>query len=113
MLKISTVDTGTERRLILEGRLVSPWIEELRTAWTREKAELNDRELVIDVENVTVISQDGEDALLRLINEGAQFRCRSVLTRHVLQQLARRGKRNTTEIVDTAQPNMGEQKGKK
>ena len=113
MLKISTVDTGTERRLILEGRLVSPWIEELRTAWTREKAELNDRELVIDVENVTVISQDGEDALLRLINDGAQFRCRSVLTRHVLHQLARRGKRNTTEIVDAAQPNMGEQKGKK
>jgi len=113
MLKISTVDTGTERRLILEGRLISPWIAELRTAWTRVKAEVNDRELVIDVENVTVISEEGENALLQLINEGAKFRCRGDLTKHVLQQLARRGKRNTNEIVDAAQPNMGEQKGKK
>lgn len=113
MLKISVVDSRTQRRLVLEGQLIGPWVAELRTAWTRIKTELNGRVLVIELDHVTVISQEGENTLLQLINEGAKFRCRGVLTKHVLQQLARRGKRNTNEIVDAAQPNMGEQKGKK
>ena len=113
MLKISVVDSRTQRRLVLEGQLIGPWVAELRTAWTRIKTELHGRVLVIELDHVTVISQEGENTLLQLINEGAKFHCRGVLTKHVLQQLARRSKRNTNEIVDAAQPNMGEQKGEK
>ena len=39
MLKISIVDTRTQRRLVLEGRLVAPWVAELTTAWTSAKAD--------------------------------------------------------------------------
>ena len=56
MLKISVVDSRTQCRLVLEGRLIAPWVEELRTAWKRAKAELNGRELVIDMGSVIVIS---------------------------------------------------------
>jgi hypothetical protein len=113
MLKISVVDSRTQRRLVLEGQLIGPWVAEVRSAWTRIKTELHGRVLVIELDHVTVISQEGENTLLQLINEGAKFRCRGVLTKHVLQQLARRSKRNTNEIVDAAQPNMGEEKGEK
>ena len=112
MLKISVTDTRTHRRLILEGRLIAPWVAELKTAWTRVKAGLNGRELLIDIENVTVISQEGENALLQLINEGAEFRCRGVLTKHLLKQLARRGKKSANEFIDAASQSVGEQKGK-
>jgi hypothetical protein len=44
---------------------------------------------VIDVRNVTVISEEGENALLELINSGAEFRS-GVFTKHVLKQLVRR-----------------------
>jgi len=33
MLKISVIDRRTERWLVLEGKLVAPWVAELRTAW--------------------------------------------------------------------------------
>jgi len=56
MLKISVVDSRTQCWLVLEGRLIAPWVEELRTAWKRAKAELNGRELVIDMGSVIVIS---------------------------------------------------------
>jgi hypothetical protein len=94
LLKISTTDTRTQRRLILEGSLVAPWVAELRTTSAKVKEELNGRELVIDIANVIVISQEGENVLLQLMDEGAKFRCGGVFTRHVLQQLARRAKKN-------------------
>ena len=56
MLKISISDSRTQRRLILEGRLIVPWLAELRKSCASVKAELHGRELVIDIENVTVIS---------------------------------------------------------
>ena len=102
MLKISTTDSRNQRRLILAGKLIAPWVTELWTAGTRVKADLNGRELVIDIENVTIISQEGENALLQLINDGAKFRYRGMLTKHVLQHLARRANKERDELVDAA-----------
>jgi hypothetical protein len=112
MLKISITDTRTQRRLVLEGKLIAPWVAELRAVWTRVKVELNGRELVIDMGNVITVSQEAENTLLEMMGEGATFRCRGVLTKHVVQQLARRGKKNASELIDPARPSVGEQKGK-
>ena len=85
MLKISITDTRAQRRLLVEGRLVAPWVAELRTTWDRVKSEGDGRQVVIDIGSVTLISQEGENALLQLMNDGAKFRCCSgVLTKHVL-----------------------------
>jgi hypothetical protein len=102
MLKISVIDSRTERRLVLEGKLIAPWIAELRSAWKAANGEIEDRSLVVDLENITVLSQEGENALLELMSEGAKFRCRGVLTKHVIQQLRRRSKRNSSEAVQTS-----------
>src|SRR6267154_2028426 len=105
MLKISIVNNRTQLSLVLEGRLVAPWVAELRTAWRRAKADCDGRELVIDMENVMVVSQEAENTLMQMMNEGARFRSSGVLTRHVLQQLKRRCKR------DPVQPGATDQKG--
>jgi hypothetical protein len=105
MLKISIVDSRNQRQLVLEGRLIAPWVAELRTAWKRAQTQLDGRELVIDMGNVMVISQEAENTLLQMMNEGARFRCSGVLTKHVVQQLMRRSKK------DPLQPDMHQQKG--
>ena len=97
MLKISILDTPNQRRLMLEGRLIAPWAAELRSAWKAAQADLRDRALVIDLKNLTAISEDGENALLELLDEGIKFRCSGVFTRHVLKQLARRTRENRKE----------------
>ena len=99
MLKISIIEGRTQRRLILEGKLISPWANELRTACEKARAELDGRELVIDLKNLTVISQEGENVLLELMNEGAKFRCCGVFTKLVLRQLGRRLRRNVQEVT--------------
>ena len=99
MLRISIIDSRTERRLVLEGKLIAPWVAELRTTWKTTKTELQGRALVIDLGNIIVISKEGENALLELMSEGAKFRCGGVLTKYLIQQLTRRFKRNSSEPI--------------
>ena len=97
MLKISQIDGRTHRRLVLEGKLMAPWLAELRTACEKTRADLHDRELVIDMKHITTISQEGENVLLQLMNEGVKFRCGEVFGKCVLRQVARRASRNHQE----------------
>jgi hypothetical protein len=99
MLRISVIDNRTERRLVLEGKLIAPWVAELRTAWRAANGEIEDRALVVELKDVCVISQEGENALFELMNAGAKFRCSGVLTKHVIQELRRRRKRDSTKAV--------------
>ena len=90
MFKISIVDERSHRRMMLEGKLIRPWTDEVESAWKTAREELQGRKLVVDLRNVTFISADGESTLIKLMREGAKFSCRGVLTKHVLKQLARR-----------------------
>ena len=90
MFRISIADTPSRRTLIVEGTLIGPWVPELRAAWRHRNKELGERELLIDLCNVTVISREGEDAIFDLMKEGAKFSCGGVLIRHVLKELARK-----------------------
>jgi hypothetical protein len=96
MFKISVVDSWTRRRLILEGKLVAPWTTELRTFCEKARADLNERELVIDIKHLKAISQEGENLLLELMKDRVAFRY-GVFTKHVLAQLARRLRREVRE----------------
>jgi hypothetical protein len=97
MLKISILDTASRRRLVIEGKLIRPWASELTTVWRQATQDLNGRELVIDVKGLTAISEDGENVLLQLMQEGAGFRSSGVFTKHVLKRLARKIRRNVQE----------------
>ena len=94
MLKISIVERRKQRRLVVEGRLVAPWSDELKAACERAVSGLNGRELVIDLKNLTRISQQGEDLLLELMKQGVRCRGCGVFTNVILKQAARRLRRN-------------------
>ena len=97
MLRISVVERRNQRRLVLEGKLVEPWANELKSAYKRANADLNGRELVIVVKCLTVINADGENVLLELLKEGACFRSAGLFTKHVLKRLALKVRRNIEE----------------
>jgi hypothetical protein len=90
VLRISIADTPSRRTLLVEGTLMKAWVAELGTTWRKASQDLGGRKLVIDLTNVTVIGPEGEDALLDLMKKGASFSSGSVLTKHVLKQLARK-----------------------
>lgn len=97
MLRISIREVRNERRLIVEGKLIAPWSDELKTACDRARADLDGRELVIELTNLTAINQQGENALIALMSEGLKFRGCGVFTKQVLRQLARRTRKQETK----------------
>ncbi len=90
MLKISIIEGHIRRRLTVEGKLVGPWVAELRGACEKANTDLFGRQLIIDMKHLTAISQEGENVLFELIQKGVKFRCRGVFAKHVLKQVARR-----------------------
>jgi len=90
MLKISLIDGPRECRLVLEGKLITPWAAELWTACEKARTHLDGREFVVDMKQITSISREGEEVLLQLMKQGVKFRCRDVFTRLVFKQLSRR-----------------------
>jgi hypothetical protein len=111
MLRISIIDSRTERRLLLEGKLIAPWLAELRAAWKVANEELAGRALVLDLRNITAISQEGENAISEFMRGGARFRCSGVLTRHVIQQLRRRSKSNSSQEIQAVHSSVRNDRG--
>jgi len=100
MLKISLIDGRTQRRLVLEGKVIGPWAAELRTAYQKARADLNGRELVIDLKHITAINQEGENALSELMSEGVKFCGRGVFTKQILKQVASRARKSLQQGRD-------------
>src|SRR5437868_4808435 len=94
MFKISVLESRTQRTLVLEGKLVAPWAAELKTACEKARADLLERELVVDIKHLTAISQEGENLLFELMKDGLKFRSGGVFTKHVMAQLNRRLRRS-------------------
>jgi hypothetical protein len=92
MLKISIIDSDKERRLILEGKLIAPWTTELQRACDEARQSLRGREIGLDLKDLTVISQEGQNLLGALMKEGFKVRGCCVFAREVLRKLRGRAR---------------------
>jgi hypothetical protein len=90
MLKITTIKTDRRCCLVLEGKLVAPWVAEVNRDWNDARVSARGLPLIVDLRNVTIISNEGDDILLSMMRGGVRFVCGGVLNRHVLQRLARK-----------------------
>ena len=87
MLRITTSESPTEMRWILHGRLVGPWIGEMRANWKSRIPGRKGRRCVVDLNQVTFIDMSGERLLRAMSKEGAQFIANGLYIKHVLMGL--------------------------
>jgi anti-anti-sigma regulatory factor len=99
VLKITIVETETDRRWIVQGRLVGPWVSELRTTWKRAHRSQDKRACVIDLNDVTFIDKSGERLLRAISKKGAQLIASGVYVKHLLEQLKTAGKRGLITMI--------------
>jgi ABC-type transporter Mla MlaB component len=90
MLRITIAETPTEQKWTVEGRLVHPWILELKSTWTRTKTARQERKCVVDLTGVTFIDKSGENVLAQLSKQGAELIATGCYTRHVVDNIARK-----------------------
>jgi anti-anti-sigma regulatory factor len=91
MLKITIMETTSEMRWIVQGRLIGPWVSELRTAWKRAYKSQDKRACIIDLNDVTFIDKSGERLLRAMSKKGAQLIASGIYTKHVLEKVKTSG----------------------
>jgi len=87
MLKITMTETPTEARWILQGRLIGPWVRELRIIWRKAIRNHKGRACIVDLNDVTFIDKGAEKLLRAMSREGAQFIADGLYIKHVLEGL--------------------------
>ena len=90
MFRITIDETCTEKRWILQGRLVGLWVSELRRTWKKTHRLENNRPCVVDLNDVTFIDEKGVRLLRAMSRQGAQFVATGMYIKHVLQQRCER-----------------------
>ncbi len=99
MLKITITETATDRRWIVQGRLVGPWVSELRTTWKRAHRSQDKRACIIDLNDVTFIDKSGERLLRAMSKKGAQLLAKGLYVKHLLEHLQSSGKRGLIALM--------------
>ena len=87
MLRISVVQHEACLSLVIEGRLVGPWVEELRRVSQQRDAETSP--LSIDLCGLTAMDAAGHALLEELHQSGATLSCSDVLNQYLVEQMAR------------------------
>jgi len=90
MLKITITSTAKQELWILQGRLVAPWVKELKANWKRARRTTQGRRCIVNLHDVTFIDRSGERMLRCMFNQGAQLVASDVYVKQVLDRL--RGK---------------------
>jgi hypothetical protein len=94
MLRITHVETGTERRWTLCGRLTGPWVAELRACWERGRpGPENTAETatgmartIVDLSDVTSIDDSGEKLLSEMRSNGTELVAAGIYTSYLLEK---------------------------
>ena len=74
MLRITIHEKESEMELVLEGRVVGPWVEELDRVWVETAPRLGSRKLSIDLRNVTYADSGGKRVLRSIFSQsGAEL----------------------------------------
>lgn len=74
---------------ILEGRLAGEVVDELTASWKRAVTEAPQRKRVVDLVGVTCVDEYGEQALMEMKIDSAEFAVRGVYMKSLLASLRR------------------------
>jgi anti-anti-sigma regulatory factor len=95
MLRITRIESPTEQKLLLEGRLAESWSADLSSHWEEARRAHDECKFVVDLKGVTRIDAGGERALATMKSQGAEFLASGVRRKQLLKDLGRQGARKT------------------
>lgn len=87
MLKITITETQTEKRWVLQGQLVGPWVDEFRRCWKQKQQTVSTQKCVVDLNDVTFIDKSGERLLRAIGKKGAELVANGVYTKDVVERV--------------------------
>ena len=87
VLRISVEQDCNALSFVLEGRLVGPWVYELRTVWQDRAGGQEGLPLTVDLCGLTAMDTAGQRLLDELLQRGATLRCSDVMNQYLVEQM--------------------------
>ncbi len=88
MLRISIVENPGALWLVLEGRLVGPWVDELQRVCDDRSHAGASLAITVDLSGLTAMDTQGQKLLDRLLQGGATLRGADVMNQYLVEQMA-------------------------
>jgi hypothetical protein len=88
LLRISVEQDHDALCFVLEGRLVGPWVEELRTLRQERATSGTYFQLIVDLCGLTAMDTNGQRLLDELLQRGATLRCSDVMNQFLVEQMS-------------------------
>jgi hypothetical protein len=98
MLRITVVENPEGEKWILQGQLTGEFASELSTTWRSSLDRSTARPRLVDLSEVTSIDRNGEEILRQMIHQGARCVATGIYTRHLLEELQVRTKREKEDL---------------
>jgi anti-anti-sigma regulatory factor len=89
MLKITILDSASELRFRLEGKLSGPWVSELRQCWQTAASTTTGRGTVADLREVDFVDPDGQQLLCDMHHAGVRLQAVTPLIRNLVEEICR------------------------
>ena len=87
----------------LEGRVAGAWVAELSRVWVETAPQLNSRNLILDLRNVTYADCAGTDALKQIYSQSKpRLIAGSPWTEYLAKEISKNGHKGTNEEVEHA-----------
>jgi hypothetical protein len=87
ILTVTVSVAAAEETWILQGRLIWPWVNQLREDWRTARRVADTRTCFVNLSGVTSVDKIGERMLRIMANQGAQFVASSEVAKRVLEKL--------------------------
>ena len=69
MLRITLHESDSAIKVVLEGRVAGPWVDELSRVWVETAPRIGSRKLSMDMRNVTYADAAGKRVLRSIFSE--------------------------------------------
>lgn len=100
VLRVNIQEDGEKLLLGLEGRLVGPWVEELRSVWRQRVGTSATLQVIVDLGGLAAMDTSGRDLLEEMLQQGATLHCSDVMNQYLVEQMKSAGGR----MEETSRP---------
>lgn len=86
MFRVTIQSEAAVVRVVLEGSLTGPYVQELQRCWQAHS--LQPRSVVVDLTEITFMDPDGKTLLAQMHGQGAQLVGRGVMTTAWIEEIS-------------------------
>jgi anti-anti-sigma regulatory factor len=86
MLRITVLKEASVTRFVVEGKLVGPWVGELRKCW-ETVVRPGEQPAVVDLTDVTFIDSHGKVLLTEMHRQGTQLVATGLMTQALVEDI--------------------------